>query len=284
MNTPSVRNTLMLVSVSMGLPRLRRLDKKATQEVIASHNAATDAGRFNKLLLPEAVAKRLTKAVNDARDVHYVNSLPWTDEGWRALPVMAFEQYAEKMRHRKEAFWEVAQETIDQYEELRHNDKQRLGDLFNTNDYPPVEEFARRFNFDLKYRPVPDAADFRVDLSDDVVEVIRGQIAEQMASARADALRDCFVRAEEVVGRMADTLMKPMGNRFRDSLVDHVAELVELLPSLNFSGDARINQAVEAMRAGLLQHTADELREDIGARMHTAAAANQLAKTLKGWL
>ena len=284
MATPDIRNALMLVSISMGLPRLRRLDKRATQEVIASQNAQSDAGRFNKLLLPETVARKLVKVVNDARSRHYVLTLPWTDEGWRALPVKAFEAYAKDIAAYHAHFDEVAQETIDNYEEMRHNDKARLGDMFNADDYPPVAEFASRFAFEVKYRPVPDAADFRVDLQADVVETIRGDIMVQMQSAQDIALKDCFERAAKAVGHMADTLMKPPGNRFHDTLVDNVSELVELLPMLNFSGDQRIDDVVEVMRNQLTANKPDALREDIGVRMATAAAANKLTKTLKGWL
>ena len=283
MSTPSLRNALMLVSFSAGLPQLRKFDKQTSAEVSVAKQAALDAGRYNKMLLPKDVTKRLTAAVNNARAEHYRLTLPWTDEGWRALPVGAFIDYSNGMAEAERHFHKVAKDVIDDYEVTRHNDKARLGDLFNPMDYPPVEQFASRFRFDVVYRPVPDAADFRVDLSDSVVESIRQSISLQMQDAHKQAMDDCFQRAKEAVDPMAATLAKPMGNPFRDSLVGNIEELVELLPKLNYMQDPRIDLLVAEMRDKLTGNV-QELREDPAVRLQKQQAAEKVASMLKGWV
>ena len=56
--TSTLSTRAMLVSLSISQWSGRRLDREITDEVNQQHNAAADAGRYNKLLLPkEALAE-----------------------------------------------------------------------------------------------------------------------------------------------------------------------------------------------------------------------------------
>lgn len=283
MNAPSLRNALLLVSLSLGLPQLRKLDKKVSAEVAIAKNASLDAGRYNKLLVPEVVSKRMVSVVNAARNQHYLWTLPWADEGWRALPATAFVDYENDMAEHRRRFDVMKSEVVADYEELRHEEKLRLGDLFNPGDYPTTDTFATRFRFAISYRPVPDAGDFRVALADDAVESIRTSIASQMQDAHQQAMRDCFERANRAVEHMAATLAKPIGNAFRDSLVENIEELVGILPKLNYAQDPRLTLLVQEMRDKLTGNP-QRLRDDPTERVAKQAAAAKINDMLKGWL
>jgi len=71
----------------------RRYDKRASQYVAVQHDAATNAGRYNKRLLPKAALAALNATLNEARKTHYHHTLPWDDVGARLLPVANYERY-----------------------------------------------------------------------------------------------------------------------------------------------------------------------------------------------
>lgn len=86
---PSASATLstraMLVSLSISQWSGRRLDREITDEVNQSHNAASDAGRYNKLLLPKEALGGIVSVVSETRTDFLKRTLPWMDNGSRIM-------------------------------------------------------------------------------------------------------------------------------------------------------------------------------------------------------
>ena len=57
----------MIVSLSISQWSGRRLDREVTDEVNQQHNAASDAGRYNKLLLPREALAGIVAIVSERR-------------------------------------------------------------------------------------------------------------------------------------------------------------------------------------------------------------------------
>lgn len=259
----------------------RKLDKAATTKVVADAGAHSNAGRFNKTLVaPEALA-RIVSATNKAREVHYARTLPWLDDGARILPAAGYADYSAAMRTVRQDFEEAAREFIAAYPGFREAARTRLGTMYQPADYPEVADVEARFSFSIRVMPLPDATDFRVALPQDVLDAIKADAAQDSRNALAGAMADVRARVVETVGRMAERLAayKPATNTdkaegvFRDSLVDNVRELADVLPSFNLTGDAGFAALIERIRGQLCGLDAAALRNDPAARAETAAAA-----------
>ncbi len=295
MHVPSrsvLASRAMLCGLTIRQWSARRLDKKVTDEINTSHGAAADAGRYNKALVAKDALAGIVTAANAARSLHYARTLPWLDEGARILPAAGFEAYSNAMRDLRHAFEAAVAAFVAAYPSYVDDARVRLNGMFDPADYPEASEIADPFAFGVRILPVPDAADFRVDLADAQADEIRAAIESAARDALANATRDAWSRVAEVTGRMVERLnaFKPGGpngraeNVFRDSLVENVRELASILPGLNLTNDPALARIAERMESDLCQHDAADLRESDVLRRDTAKAAADILAEVSDFL
>lgn len=130
---------------------------------------------------------------------------------------------------------------------------------------------------------MPDAADFRVDLDQATVLQMQAEMQDQIGQALKTATNDAFSRLHDVVQNMAEKLAAydpakgKQGNPFRDSLVQNMRDLLEIMPGLNLTGDAKLAEAIAKASEHLAIHEAQDLRENAELRAETAKEASKLA-------
>ena len=73
----------MLVSLRINSWSGRLYDRQASQQVAVHNDADTNAGRYNKRLLPKQAFTALAATMSNARTSHNANTLPWDDQGGR---------------------------------------------------------------------------------------------------------------------------------------------------------------------------------------------------------
>lgn len=278
--TSAISRKAMLAGVTIKQWSGRKLDRKVTDDTNRDHGAAADAGRYNKALLSRDALAKIVAVANRARAEHYSRTLPWADNGARILSSVAYLEFGKVMRELRQEFEAAVSEFLAGYPDYVEAAKARLNGMFDAADYPPADEIRRRFGFDVSIFPMPDAADFRVDVADAEADRIRADIQARTDQAIRDAMADVFTRISLTVGNMAEKLAASRETAkgeaaaiFRDSLVENVRELVALLPGLNITGDAMLASLADRMARDLCRHDAEALREDAGARQDVAKAA-----------
>jgi hypothetical protein len=70
---------------------------------------------------------------------------------------------------------------------------------------------------------------------------------------------------------------------FRDSLVDNVRDLVDLLPRLNVTADPVLDNTAQKMRDMLCAYDAQLLREDTNLRHTVAKSADEILSAMAGY-
>lgn len=275
----------MLVVLNISFWASRKHDKKVSQEVADDHGTDVNVGRYRKNLLPfDAPSyKAVINALGNARVENYNHTLPWSNDGARILPAANFERYTEAMRSKKVEFDKAVKTFLEDYPVLRDKAKESLKTMYRPEDYPTVGEIERRFSFSTKVFPLPAGEDFRVELASDDVSEIRGQIEQEIKLAVADAMKDAYGRLHEVVSRMAARLSDKEA-RFKRSLVENIAELCDILPSLNLTGDAELTRLIDDSKAKLTRYDADTLREDSKLRDRVARDAKQIENDLAAFM
>jgi hypothetical protein len=285
MNTPSASATLatraMLVSLSISQWSGRRLDREVTDEVNSSHNAANDAGRYNKLLLPKEALKDIVSIVSETRTGFTERTLPWMDGGTRIMAADAYMAHSSWLNKQQAKFNAAVDDFLLSYPAHVNAARARLSGMFKDEDYPDVSELRAKFGIEIKILPVPTSEDFRVDISDAQAIFLRNEIERNVTEATRLAVRDVYGRIAEATKRMAEKLKayKPAtgtGNRaegvFRDSLVENIRDLIGLLPGLNITGDPELAKMADALKP-LAVHDASTLREDAILRTSVAEEA-----------
>jgi hypothetical protein len=267
-----LQNKAMLANLTIRAWTARKLDRSVSREVEQTHGAK-DAGNFNKLLIDKAVLLPIQQHGGRVRDYHYKMTLAWGDNGDRLLPSAMYMEYVTQLRTFRAEADKLADTFTADYPNQVQQARVNLGTLYNPNDYPPVSGIRARFGVDISFLPVPDAADFRVEVGADAVAEIRESITAAVNARQAEALKECWARLKDVVSKIEVKMLetKPI---FRDSLIENAAELVVLLPKLNITNDAKLNAACAFVMDNLVVEP-KALRNDAKLRFHTATMAQQ---------
>lgn len=262
-------------------------DRKITKEVQVNNDAQSGTGNYVKRLLPKGATSKIDAVVNASRDFHKTQTLPWMDAGVRILPASRYMEYAGKMKEYRQEFESAVADFVGEYPEFIKQSKVRLGKMFNRDDYISPDALHRFYSWELTILPFPDSQDFRVVGTEAFPEQelvrMRKELEVKMQSVWNDAMKDTAGRIVDVVQRMSERLKSyrpgKLGKRaegtFKDSLVENVRELVEVIPSFNLGNDKKLAKIIDTIQKELCKHDADLLRDDdkIRARVVTSADA-----------
>ena len=270
MSNISIGSSAMLVELNISTWTARKLDKKVSAEVDVAKGAKTSAVNVNKnLLAGTGFLDTITKYAANARAWHLSQTLPWSDNGQRLLPVSNFITYKEQLGKLNENFDALVGKFIEAYPNLVSAAAFQLGDLFNRDEYPEADAIARKFKFNYNFFPVPQAGDFRVDIGEEARKEIEASCNSLSNSRIESAMKDAWSRLHEHLLRMSERLdYDEVADKkiFRDTLVENAVELVDMLKHFNITRDPSMEQARLALHDAIYGYEASDLRESFIAR------------------
>lgn len=266
----TIKDKAMLVQLNIRQWTAERHDKTVTAKTEQDWGAK-NAGRFNKYLVPKDSLEPIRKIATKVRDEHYKLTLAWGDNGDRLLPSKGYMDYTQKIRLAKTEFDEAVDTFIAAYPQLALDAKARLGNMYDPKEYPSVSVIRKKFGIETTFFPIPDAADFRVDVADKERDKIRSEITKTVSARQQAALDECWSRLHDVVGKIHERLSNPKAI-FRDSLIENAELLVRLLPKLNFTEDEHLDHVRDLVQEHLLVPP-QRLRDDPGLRAYVAERA-----------
>lgn len=272
-------------------------DDEITAEVAEQKKMSAGAGQYRKAVAGDLKTKGLSPAKKALKDIvtisteayAYYKSItsPWLNNGTRIFSIDAYWTVTTKMRDYEESFTDAVKAFVPHYPQLLREIEQDQGEAFKRSEYPRPNEIESYFGIGFSSYAMPDTQqenDFRSKLGDVEVEKIMRQNEADMNAAFQNAMRDVYSRVFTVVGRMAERLrlynVDPKGgveHPFRDSLVENVRELAELLPLLNVTGDAMLAQIARDVEDKLTRYTAESLRASDSKREEVRKAAEEIA-------
>ena len=283
-SVPSIGTSAMLVELSISTWTARKKDKQASEDVTRTNGADSGAASVNKNLLSgcdELTAVRKFGA--NARNIHYSMTMPWSDVGLRLLPTAMYAKYHQTMTELQDEFERLGGVFMNAYGWEYSQAQARLGALWRADDYPSVESIASKFGFRLNYMPLPDAGDFRIDVGADAVDQMKTHYEEFYSTQIQRAMNDVWRRVYDSLTKMSERL--DYGDHeerkiFRDTLVDNVLDMVDLLDVCNVTGDSQMSAMRLNLEDALRGVTPDALREDAFLRAETKRAVDNAIKSL----
>ena len=281
--TPTISSSALRVGLSISVPTMRKMDKRATSQVIAHNHARKGAANVSKKLIKSNAHDDMTKLVAQIRGFHRDQTVPWGDLGDRLVSNQTLIDYRNNMAQLEDEFWDLSEQILTEYPQAVAQAQLQLGDMFNEAEYPSVEQLRRKFKFALTFEAVPDVGDFRVDIGNQAAEEMREQYKQVLESRINSVKQDLAERLAEPLQRMSKGLdyaegEKPTG--FRDTLVDNVLSIVELMRTCNLSNDARLTDVQQQLKRTLTGVTPDGLRRDPHLRAKTKQDVDNIIKNL----
>ena len=262
----------LLVQLNISQWTARKYDKRATEQVAVQNGSASQAGRYNKSLLPmnDALSNIHQKSTL-IRKTFYANTLPWGIEGTQILPSANYLNFMTEFRKAK-GDWQLLVNTFYQEYPRLHADAQRfLGNLYNRNDYPELHDIQRKFRMELPVFPVP-SDDFRVSIGDEELAKIQQDVETRVQNSAEQAMKEAWQRLYDRVKHMAEKLADPK-SVFRDTLVENTKEVCSILSRLNFTDDPNLEDMRQQVEASLTNNHPESLRNDPDLRQSKAEEA-----------
>jgi hypothetical protein len=266
----------MLAAVHISIWTAVKHGRKVSRDVADQHGAHHGAGRYNKQLLRGAdKLDELRTLAGQIRQYFYKITLPWSDEGFRLLPSNFYFELMARMREFEAGFEQAVESFLRVYPQYIEQVRPELNGLFREEDYPSVEKLRSKFGVKLQVLPIPSGADLRVQLSAEEQARVSREIDASVRESLTRGTEDLWKRLREVVSHMVERLNEPQ-SRFHGSLITNIADLVDILPKLNVSGDADLNRVTEQIKQRLCDYSAQELKKNELLRVVTATDASKI--------
>lgn len=253
--------------------------KDVAAEVEVSKGAtvgkAVKAGKW--LYDPDKIAP-VTKAANALRTKHRELTSVWNDSSWRLLPTGKWFDYGSAMNPLIAQFDQAVSELAAQFNLLIVDAEERLGSLFNRDDYPnDAAEFRAKFRAEVLQEPLPKIEDAsRVSLPIEELEAMKRSMERAYADNIQRVQAENFGRLYDVAKALRDSLDKfARGEQktVHSTMLETIEKACAYCNEFNLSGDSHLSALVEDMRNSLTQYTMEEVRTDPVKLGEVAAAA-----------
>jgi len=269
----------MLVELNISTWTGRKLDKQVSAEIDTQKQTTTRAGNYNKkLFADEPTFDAISKFAGNARTFHYHATMPWSDSGLRLLTTAMYFDYQKMISQMEMDFSVLVDDFLNNYQDMVLRAQHKLGAMFNVHDYPDPDSLRDKFRFSVKFSPVPDVGDWRVDIGNDARETLQASYQQAYQANLETAYKDVWDRTHDALINMSNKLSGNNKQIFRDTLVTNVKEMIDLLDRFNITGDNKMRQAKVKIENALLGVTPDALREDDYLRLDTKQKVDDLLK------
>jgi len=269
----SIASSAMLVELSIKGWTARKLDKKVSAEVDVDKHTKTRAGNYNKnLLAGTGFLDTITKYASNARSWHNSQTLAWSDNGLRLLPVSNFVTYKKQLGVLEANYDALVDKFIEAYPNLVSAAAFQLGNLFDRTEYPDADKIKTKFSFAYTFMPVPTSGDFRIDISEEAKNEIMQSCSNAYEDRLANAMKEAWNRLHDCLSRMSERLEVDIVDGehkpkvFRDSLVENANEMVGLLSHFNLTNDENLEDARRMLANRMNNIDADSLRDNLTLR------------------
>lgn len=283
MATTTLRDKAMLVKFTDHVWIGGTIDRKVGKEIEAAAGATQNTGHYWKRLIPKAALNKRINIGSDARLFHYTNTLPWMEGGIRILPAANFADYMAGMRKRQTAAVTADRQFFAEYQSWIDEAKRVQGTLFNEHDYPSADQIKGKFGFEIDVVPLPNIADWRVDLGEEQVTELRREAEQKFALLQTEGLTELYKRIQQALEHAQERLGDDKAI-FRDSLVDNIKTICRQVANLNVTGDKGleiVRKETEEKLAGLMPNT---LRTDPVARSKAANDAREIMRKMSSFM
>ena len=273
----------MLVSLSTHEWTGKKKDKQVSQNVCVSVNAEKDAIEAIICLAPPSELQPINVARGRVYRRFCELTLPWMDGGLRILPSDMYMKYRDEMNKVIADHTKAVNAFATRWPEIVANKDKRLGSLASKYHWPTAAELKGRFYIRQDILPLPEIADFRVDISEDEADDIRTQVAASINGAAEKAMGEVWSRLSKLVSEVAET-MGQRDKKFRDSLIQKLKDFCGMIPKYNIRDDIELEKVRQDVLTKLASLDPEDLREIPNNRRKAAKDAKDVLAKISDYL
>ena len=280
----SISSSAVLVELNISVWTANKLDKGATDIVLASNSASSGSAQVRKNLMAGTdKRKKIADYAARARLYHNQTTLSWSDKGARLLPTSLFMDYKQNMNVYQSNMNTMIDDFYANYADLIDLAKHHMGALFNPYDYPSIEELRSKFGFRLVFSPLPEGGDFRLDIPKADMDELGQQYESAFNDRLKDAMREPWEKLHKNLVHISEKLTDVEGDddtkkRYHDTLITNAQELCGLLTHLNVTKDPMLETARRSLELTMLGVDIDAIKESPDVRSSVKAKVDDILK------
>ena len=280
----SIASSAVLVELNISVWTANKLDKGATDSVLASNSASKDSAQVRKNLMAGTdKRKKIADYAAKIRLYHNQTTLSWSDKGARLLPTSLFMDYKQNMNVYQSNMTTMIEDFYANYADLIDLAKHHMGDLFNPYDYPSIDELRNKFGFRLVFSPLPEGGDFRLDIPKADMDELGEQYESAFNDRLKDAMREPWEKLHKTLVHISEKLTDVEGDdetkkRYHDTLITNAQELCGLLTHLNVTKDPMLENARRSLELTMLGVDIDAIKESPDVRSSVKAKVDDILK------
>jgi hypothetical protein len=280
----SIASSAVLVELNISVWTANKLDKGATDSVLASNSASKDSAQVRKNLMAGTdKRKKIADYAAKIRLYHNQTTLSWSDKGARLLPTSLFMDYKQNMNVYQRNMNTMIEDFYANYADLIDLAKHHMGDLFNPYDYPSIDELRNKFGFRLVFSPLPEGGDFRLDIPKADMEELGEQYESAFNDRLKDAMREPWEKLHKTLIHISEKLTDVEGDeetkkRYHDTLITNAQELCGLLTHLNVTKDPMLETARRSLELTMLGVDIEAIKESPDVRSSVKAKVDDILK------
>lgn len=209
-------------------------------------------------------------------------SLPYPEPGIRLIrqnDVPAFDVQMTTMRVELD---DAVEQLNGHYDELRSAARDRLGRLFNSNDYPVTLVGLFQVEHDF---PSVEPPDYLRQLSPELFRQEQARVQQRFSDAARLAEEAFTGEFAKVVSHLTERLSGTEDGKskvFRDSAVENLAEFFQRFRTLNIGSDAELERLVEEAQQIVRGIQPQALRDNAALRREIASQLSGVQSVLDG--
>lgn len=278
----SISSSAVLAELNISIWTANKLDKGATDSVLASNSASSGSAQVRKNLMAGSnKRKKIADYGARARLYHNQTTLPWSDKGSRLLPTSLFMEYKQNMNTIERNMNAMIQDFFDSYDDLVLDAKLHLGSLFNANDYPSINSLKDKFGFKLVFSPLPESNDFRLDIPQMDMEELASKYESAFNDRLNDAMRENWDKLHKTLTHLSEKLTEneedtESKKRYHDSLITNATELCGLLTHLNITKDPKLEEARRSLELTMLGVDIEDIKEHADVRSNVKNKVDEI--------
>lgn len=278
----SISSSAVLAELNISIWTANKLDKGATDSVLASNSASSGSAQVRKNLMAGTnKRKKIADYGARARLYHNQTTLPWSDKGSRLLPTSLFMEYKQNMNTIERNMNAMIQDFFDSYDDLVLDAKLHLGSLFNANDYPSIDSLKDKFGFKLVFSPLPESNDFRLDIPQMDMQELASKYESAFNDRLNDAMRENWDKLHKTLTHLSEKLTEneedtESKKRYHDSLITNATELCGLLTHLNITKDPKLEEARRSLELTMLGVDIEDIKEHADVRSNVKNKVDEI--------
>ena len=243
-----LRQTMGAVKLSFSwLGTQRKLSDAQTKQAADTFHAATDLVTASKRLIDtkNTTYRVLTTLKSQASAYWRSMTLPYPQEGVRLIKRADIGAFETRMREYKEQLVVAAANLQLEYEAIKVAAREKLGDLYNPNDYPPSLEGV----FDLRWEyPPVDPPNYLMTFNPELYQQEQQRVQHRFETAVVMAENAFAEQLQDMISHLIERLTdEPDGTKkkFQNSAIENFKEFYDNFRQMNIRSNAQLDNLIQ---------------------------------------